>query len=65
MNKPIIRKPPHCRKCERPMFWVSEQTVESKGDSEMMQVYECISCGRFAAFPELAPPPKLARIALR
>jgi hypothetical protein len=36
---------PICRKCQRPMAWVSEQVVESKP----MQVFQCEVCDKYAA----------------
>ena len=53
MDQSIKRRHPACPKCDRPMDWNSDQTVSTAAAGQVIEVYECLHCGRLKAF---APP---------
>ena len=50
MHKPVERTGPRCAKCSQPMAWHSVQEAHTSEGQLLMQVYECQSCNRLAAF---------------
>jgi hypothetical protein len=49
MLETIQRTARLCAKCERPMTWHSEQEVQTALGCQLMQVFKCEYCDRFAA----------------
>jgi hypothetical protein len=50
MQKNIQPIGPPCEKCKQPMTFHSVQDVPTRDGHGIMQVYECETCNRLAAF---------------
>lgn len=53
MNKPVLKTSPNCAKCKQPTVWHSVHEVTSAGREETMNVFQCATCERLSAHPEM------------